>query len=411
MPFRINYRNLFLDIVNFIFIFSLFNDKFLVLSFGENILRLIFLVFLVFNGIRIYRNVTNNSVLREMIPLFIYLSLTLIVTLLNAPSGDWIKIFNNFLLLFAAFTIVVYYINYDSKKLMYFIWISMIVSVIILLSNTTLSKYTFRKTGGTGDPNEFATQLLFFLCISIFLFKQNRNLVFIIGSIIAFTYSIFFAGSLSSFLMLSVMTFFVVIRYLKLSLAKSLIGITAVSILLVMALISYHEEIANLKPVKNVLVRSEKSGTAINRMQSWYAGIFMFIDKPVLGVGMNEYHVYSPKYAKAYLSKDSIAPHNIYIKILAESGIIVFTAFLIFLFDLMSKHFRQIISSDNFWIYMAVTAFLLMGLTLGLTYNKYLWLGFALLMNVQYRIKKEKKIADTEIRVKNENDTILMEVK
>jgi len=411
MVSRINYRLLFLDFVNLIFIFSLFNDKFLVVRFGENILRLIFLLFMFFNAIRIYRNITNQVILREMIPLNIFLALNFIVMLLNTPTGDWVKLFNNFLLLFGAFVIVVYYINYDSKKLMYFIWISMIISVIILLSNTTLSKYTFRKTGGTGDPNEFASQLLSFLFISIFLFKQNRKYILLAVSVLAFTYSIFFAGSLSSFLMLTVMTILIIFRYLKLSLTKSLIGISAAFLIMAMVLISYHEEIANLKPVKNVLVRSEKSGTAINRMHSWYAGIFMFADKPLLGVGMNQYHLYSPKFAKAYLSKDSIAPHNIYIKILAESGIVVFTAFLIFMVNMMSKHFGKIIYTEYFWIYMSVLAFLLMGLTLGLTYNKYLWLSFALLMNIHLQVKQEKKPVHIPAQKKEVSKILLQEVK
>lgn len=391
MVLRYNYREIFVDFINLLFVFSLFNDKFLVIRLGENILRVIFLIFLLVNAIKIYRNLTNRLFIRDMIPLFVYLSLTFVVTLLNSPSGDWNKVFNNFLLLFAAFTIVAYFINYDNKKIMYMIWIAMIISVIILVSNTTLSKYTFRKTGGTGDPNEFASQLLAFLFIAIYLFKANRKPLFILISGIAFTYSIFFAGSLSSFLMLSIMTVFIVFRYLKLSFVKSIVGITTAIILIAMILLSYHEQIENLQPVKNVLIRSEKSGTAINRMQSWYAGIFMFADKPLLGVGMNEYHVFSPKYAKAYLSKDSIAPHNLYIKVLAESGIIVFITMILFLFDLMSKNFSKIISSDYFWIYMSVVAFLLMGLTLGLTYNKYLWLSFALLMNIHLQIKKENR--------------------
>lgn len=401
MLFRVNYRSLLLDIINFIFIFSLFNDKFLVVRFGENTLRLLFVVFLFFNSVKIYRNLTNKSIMREMIPINIFLSLTIVLALINSPAGDWGKLFNNFLLIFAAFIIVVYYINYDRKKFMYFIWIAMIISVVILITNTTLSKYTFRKTGGTGDPNEFASQLLSFLFISIFLFRENRKILFMVISGAAFTYSIFFAGSMSSFLMLGVLTVFIVFRYLRLSVAKSLIGISTASLLLIIVLFSYHKEIAELKPVKNVLIRSEKSGTAVNRLHSWYAGIFMFADKPITGVGMNQYHIYSPKYAKAYLSKDSIAPHNLYIKVLAESGIIVFIALMFFLFDLMSKHFAKIISSDYFWIYMSVTAFLLMGLTLGLTYNKYLWLSFALLMNIHLRIRKENMHEITEENIKN----------
>lgn len=97
----------------------------------------------------------------------------------------------------------------------------------------------------------------------------------------------------------------------------------------------------------------------------------------------------SPKYSSVYLSEDSVAPHNLFIELIAECGIIIFLAFMIFLYDLMSKYFRIIVHTKYFWLYMSLVAYLLMGLTLGVTYNKFLWLSIAMLMNIQHLLHME----------------------
>ncbi|MCX6149940.1 MAG: O-antigen ligase family protein [Ignavibacteriales bacterium] len=383
--------NYFYDIINFVFIFSLFNDNYFAQAFGSNSLRAIFALFILFNLKRLYKNFTNPVLLKELIPFFIFLSLNFFILIINPGSDDKIHLLNNFLLLIAMFVITVVYINCDFNKVIYFIWIAILLSVIILVFNKSISQWTFRKTGGTNDPNEFATQLLSFIALSIFLFRKNKNYFFLIISVIAFVYAILQAASLSSFLAFGVISVFVLLRYMRLAFAKSLVTAVIALVLFGFIFLTFQDNILKMKSVNNVMGRTEKTQTAQSRFKSWNAGLNMFVDKPFLGVGMNNYGDNSPKYSKVYLAKDAVAPHNVYLKALAETGILVFFSFIIFLLDLFTKHFKRIISTDFFWIYLASISYMLMGFTLGLNYNKYLWLTLALLMNVHIQIYLQRK--------------------
>lgn len=383
--------NLLYDTINFIFIFTLYNDNFFVERFGPFSLRIVFAVLILMNLRRLYKNITNRIILRQIIPFLVFLMLSLSSLIINPGTNDPTRLTNNLLLLTSIFVITVCYINQHFDKVLYLIWVVILSSVIILAFNTTINKWTFRKTGGTSDPNEFAAQLLSFILLSIYLFRKNKNYVFIGVSGIAFLYGIFQAASLSSFLAAFAIGIFILAKYLRFAFTKSIITTIILFVVGAFVFISLQDKILNIPAVDNVLGRTEKGGTAKTRFQSWNAGLNMFIDKPILGVGMNNYSNNSPKYTRENLSKDSVAPHNIYLKSLAESGLIVFISMIIFLFDVLTKYFRTIINSDYFWIYLAVVAFLLMGFTLGLNYNKYLWLTIALLMNVHLQIFFQNK--------------------
>ncbi len=350
-----------------------------------------------------YKNITNRVLLKQLVPFLVFLLLSLFSLIINPGTNDPTKLTNNLLLLISMFVITICYINYNFDKVLYVVWVVTLSSVIILAFNSTINKWTFRKTGGTSDPNEFATQLLAFSMISIYLFRKNKNYIFVSISAMAFLYGLFQAASLSSFLAAFVLGIFILIKYLRFAFTKSIITVTIIAVVGIFAFISLQDKILDIQAIDNVLGRTEKTGTAKTRFQSWNAGLNMLVDKPILGVGMNNYAANSPKYTRENLSQDSVAPHNIYLKSLAESGLIVFLALIIFLFDMLTKYFRTIVNSDYFWIYLAVVAFLLMGFTLGLNYNKYLWLTFALLMNVQnqlyhyYKLFRLNKIQESLI--------------
>lgn len=403
MKKRYNLFNLLYDVVNLVFIFTLYNDNFFVEKFGPLSLRVVFAGFIILNLRRMYKNITNRVLLKQLVPFLVFLLLSLFSLIINPGTNDPTKLTNNLLLLISMFVITICYINYNFDKVLYVVWVVTLSSVIILAFNSTINKWTFRKTGGTSDPNEFATQLLAFSMISIYLFRKNKNYIFVSISAMAFLYGLFQAASLSSFLAAFVLGIFILIKYLRFAFTKSIITVTIIAVVGIFAFISLQDKILDIQAIDNVLGRTEKTGTAKTRFQSWNAGLNMLVDKPILGVGMNNYAANSPKYTRENLSQDSVAPHNIYLKSLAESGLIVSLALIIFLFDMLTKYFRTIVNSDYFWIYLAVVAFLLMGFTLGLNYNKYLWLTFALLMNVQnqlyhyYKLFRLNKIQESLI--------------
>jgi O-antigen ligase len=134
--------------------------------------------------------------------------------------------------------------------------------------------------------------------------------------------------------------------------------------------------------------RAKSSGTLTNREASWNGGYHMTVANPFLGVGLGDYGKYTRKYATVYVS--ATAPHNIYVKLVAESGIFVFLVFLFFVFILLFQNFKKIFNTNYFWIYMSFLSLLLMGMTIGITYDKYFLLYIAIMLNTNYLINQKE---------------------
>lgn len=381
------------DIVVFIVIFSFINDNFLVDHFGVNILKAILGLFIAANFYTMYSSLTDRQVLRYLLPFLLFYIANYFVMLLNPPSTEWSKLFESAMLMAAILLIVLFFIRYDLIRALWFTWSAMVFSAVLSFFNQPITQWTFRKTGGTGDPNEFASQMIALLFISVYLFTTSRDIkvkaLLMTISVPAFVYAILHAASMSSFLVLGAMSLIVVYRLFSLNFMKSAVTMLAAVLIIVISVTAFSDKLMNIEITSKVLGRTKETGTASFRMNSWKAGVNMFIDKPVFGVGVNAYSQFTRQYSKIYISEDALAPHNIYIKLLAESGIVVFSLFMVFLFDLMIRHFRRIFYSEHFWLYMVLVGYLLMGLTLGLTYNKYLWLSIAMLMNLHQLLRQE----------------------
>ena len=78
----------------------------------------------------------------------------------------------------------------------------------------------------------------------------------------------------------------------------------------------------------------------------------------------------------------SLSPHNILVKLLAETGIFVFLAFISFLFLLFKSKYFEIRKSDYFWISIIPVIAVMTGLTLNFIYQQHFWFTFALLANI-----------------------------
>ncbi len=88
------------------------------------------------------------------------------------------------------------------------------------------------------------------------------------------------------------------------------------------------------------------------RLAHWIAGINMFLDHPIFGVGIGNYPVIYPKYFITIFVLPLGHAHNYYINIAAEAGIIGLTGFMLFLVAVfvagghtlraINNHIRQI---------------------------------------------------------------------
>ncbi len=378
------------DIILFLFIFGMFNDNFLVDVAGANILKIIMILFIAVNLKDIVENIVKNStgITRTFLLLFFLLITSMLIVQIRDMRTDLV---DNIFFSSAIFVIFYYFTFYkELQKVLYFMWLSMMASVVICYFNEPISPWTFRTTGGTGDPNEFGAQLASFIFVSIYLYTQNRNIPFLVSSLAFGMYGLLKAGSKSAMLTLFILlTYIAIVRYREN--IKNLFSIKSLltGILLIWAFIQF--DVINSKLVQDFLGRTHSTATAEMRYRSWQSGFNMIKDNFWFGVGMGSFAEHNPKYlTKAYLDKSARAAHNIYIKLFAESGALTFAAFLLFLATLIKTEFFRIIHSDLFWLQASVLAYLIMGMTLGIFYDKYFWLGVAIYANVVNSIQQKR---------------------
>lgn len=363
----------------FLLIFSFINDNFFVDKFGESSLKVLFISFLIISSWQIIYNIKKMTMYQDKI-FFIYFFSLIIAFLIQNFYNTSPVFFKNIMTIVSIFFITVFFSFYNIKMLLYFFWTSVLISVIICFFNEPISEYTFRTSGGTGDPNEFATQLLIFLVISIYLFKENNSKIFISLSFIFFTFGIFNAGSKSSFLTLAVLL--LVIFWFKFKYIFSFKRLLVLSILIIVSV--NYIDFSKLEFVSNMIERAESSGTAGQRFVSWYAGYNMIQENLFVGVGFNQFIYNTEHYTN--LIVDAAAAHNILIKLFAESGIIVFFLFLYYFYTIGFKPLLFNYKEEKFILYTISIIIFFMGLTLSLNYDKYFLLMLALLMNLNRKV-------------------------
>lgn len=373
------------DFFIFSLIFSFYNDSFLVGVLGANIIKVLVLGFMAFYLPRFIENAKTltDPQIKMALFFFTWLFVVLLIEMILgwkvefAPAGSAI---------IAVVAMIFFFIHYPLEKTLYFIWISMMASVVMSHFNHPIDEYTFRTSGGTEDPNEFATQLIIFLFASFYLFTKNHSKLFLAASVVFFTYGFFKAGSKSSFLILGVMGAGLILHAIIAHPRLLFNYKTLIAVLLSMIALLFIDP-TKISGIQNMIERSKNSGTADMRMHSWEAGFHMIEQRPVFGVGGDAFAVNEPLYEDYHMVGSAPAPHNIYIKLAAESGIPIFLFFLFFLFYITTLNFRQLINTNAVHLYSIYFATLLMGLTLGYLYDKYFWLSVIIIMNLNYQIK------------------------
>ena len=373
--------NVLKNIALFLFVFGVINDDFVVDRIaGENALKIIFVFFFLVNIKEFLQDILKpkNSTMKLFYLFFFTLA---VVTFVDVVLG--LVALNKALMVLVPIIVTFVYVSYyDSfEKLLYFIWVSMVFSAIVAVFSDPITQWTFRKTGGTGDPNEFAAQLLVTIGITIYLFMKNKNQLFLWSSLLLFAYTLVYAGSKSSFLTLGILVIFTMLTKFSDLLKKMFSLKVFVALLIVLGGLSYFN-VMQSAAVKGIEKRAQSSGTAKTRFVSWNAGVRMSEENFLTGVGVENYEKNVKRYATDFIAEGSYAPHNFLIKIIAESGIFPFIAMLLFLILLFTSEYKSIVTSEYFWIYLSALSVVLMGLTLSMSYEKYFWLFLGLLSHV-----------------------------
>ena len=374
----------------FLFVFVAFNDTVAEEYVGNFVIKGAFGLFVITHITELYEMFfkAKTAVVKNF--LFFIITITVVSILTYLFKSDLIYITDMLKVSFlriVAFIVIFIYVTYTKEftKLLYMIWITMIASSTIAFFNDPYEQWTFRRVGGTGNPNDFAAQLLPVMFITVYLFKKNKSWIFLIGSLLFFLYTLIYAGSKSAFLILAVMLFFIMLVRFKaiISYLSSTKGILSL-VFFIMIGIGAGIYIQQDEAVKGMQERSKETGTMQQRFIIWNAGAEMIRDNFFLGVGFAEFPEVSGSYIKEFLPPEALPSHNNFIKIFAESGVFTFLAFMLFIISLFTSQMRAIYESDYFWIYVASLSVVLMGLTIPSLHHKDFWISLGLLSHVIY---------------------------
>ena len=194
---------------------------------------------------------------------------------------------------------------------------------------------------------------LFPLLFALFLIKKKKKFeVYFIGFLFIFVdVLIYISGERSAFFFLNLSTVFIIILikdYQKFRLATFIIAIIFISI------ITFNSSSLTDRmfkgPAENMgLIKTSKEPTIFTATHDSLirTAYNMFLDKPILGHGPKMFRVIckEEKYATGY-SPCMPHPHNFYVQLLAETGIVGFLFLLsgfIYVSFVSLKHFKSII--------------------------------------------------------------------
>ena len=258
-----------------------------------------------------------------------------------------------------------YLINKDKSILTYFYYV-----LVLCFSSLVIDGYIQYFTGTNllgfqiygqrvssffGDELVMGSYLsrLFPLLFALFLIKKKQkyeiyfiSLLFILVDIL-----IFMSGERSAFFFLNLSTIFIIIlikEYQKFRLATFIIAIICILILSLNSLTLKErmfkgpaEDMGLIESSKETVIFTKKHDSLIRTAYN------MFKDQPLLGHGPKMFRIIcaDEKYATG-ITPCMTHPHNFYIKLLAETGIIGFlflSSVLIYVFYIALRQFKSII--------------------------------------------------------------------
>jgi putative inorganic carbon (HCO3(-)) transporter len=328
----------------------------------------------------------------------ILLYLFYLVMIFSIPFSFWpsrsLNIFVDMLKIM-VFTILFIHLIDTRGKLKTFFWIFLLVNGYLALSaiknflvlgQAGVASRVGGSGGFLGDANDFALALSIALPFSFYLFlsekKRSLKLVYFL------LLSLYTLGTISTASRGGFITLVFLFLYFIFKSKHKLAGIF--SVLLIFLLIFFFAP-KEYWQRQMTITTYQQDESAMGRIGAWKAGLRMFADRPLSGVGVGVYEVaYGIKYGGK--SGPWFSPHNAYVQVGAELGffgILLYLGLMIFVYaqaNSLIKSFRE----ENYlkWISQGLKGALLayavgsFFLSVGLYPHLYLLLGMVIVIRI-----------------------------
>ena len=270
-----------------------------------------------------------------------------------------------------------------------------------------------RVAGPIGDPNFYAQILVVLVPLALDRFLNEKStmlkILAAVGAIVI-TLTVFYTFSRGGFLALLVaLAAFAV--YKKIKLYQILILVIIVSLLLVMMPNTFLSRMGTIPDVLTGQMDTRSEVSFRGRASEMLSALYMFMDHPVLGVGVNNYPEYYQYYARQFgldTRAEAREPHNLFLQVAAETGLLgsmIFGAILVFCFLAIQqarKGFRNLQDKNTYDLIGAFSSGLIGYLAASMfihgAYPRYLWLLVGIALALPQILKTEKQTRENIAR-------------
>ena len=354
------------SIILFLLIIIIFNDTFISSVFGLTLMRGVYGLFLIIFSLDIINNFRNlkGLVKISILSFILLLIISSFIHFISIPIYPYENIYN---MIIIGGILLAINKNNDIEIKRYILFAIILSCIYAILRQDTLTEWTFRKTGGTGDPNEFACHIIL---ASIITWNHIKNKFLKLSLIFLFIFSLIVSGSVTGGL-----CYILMIIYKVISSFKDRFNLKSLSIFFGLNIICYSALIR--LDILNLYLNRALNNTSnfISRQNAWINGFELFRENWYtffIGGGPN---YFDQRNSLLVSSNDdtALAAHSMYIEIMADTGII---GIVLILFPISFLVFKNIFN-PKFDMFFAM---LFMSLALSMTYEKYFWLILALIL-------------------------------
>lgn len=269
----------------------------------------------------------------------------------------------------------------------------------------------YRIAGPIGDPNFYAQVLLVLVPIAMDrMWNERKRWLRLVAmwALAVCVFSIFFTFSRGAFVGLIIIVTMMLIRRPP----RPIVLIATIALIIPLVLMLPESYTARLRTIPDAIpglsnkdVREEASFRG--RSSAQQAGLLMFLDNPLFGVGVGNFGYHYQKYSRGLGidgSRWDQAPHNLYLEIVTEKGLLGLTVFGLLMWMVYRgikqarSDFIEAGESDYaglitaFWI--GIMGYMIAAIFLQLSYPRFFWvligIGFAI-PNVARRLVEQRR--------------------
>ena len=359
----------------------------------------------------------------------IFWAYLIINSLINNFNIDSLKI-SFFYFRYGVFVIAIVAILYVDDKIIKYFFYCIFICFGILIIDGFYQYFVGENIIGLVSPQSYRVSSFFhdemilgsylsrlwpiFFGLSIFVFKQKNNLLILL--ILIFILSevlIFLSGDRSAFFYINLSAIFIILFSQKLFKLRLFTLLSSILVLIVISFINptAKERVFDqtVKSMNLTDVQSEDKTKYIftkSHHEIYIAASSMFIDNKILGIGVKNYRnkCSDPRY---YVNQKEICythPHNTYIQLLSETGLIGFLFILIALFYFFKYLFHHLLlrfkrkyyfTDFEICILSGIAIYLWPIIPTGSVFNN--WLSILMFLNISFFIWSREKIKHKDV--------------